>query len=218
MPAPRKFSREQLQAAALALVDDQGLAGLTMRNLAAQLGTGAMTIYNYVDGREGLEELVTEAVMGETRWAESADEWPVRVSAIAEGMWRAVRAHPHAIPLILTRRSSDIPTLAPAEALLEALARSGRSGIDLLVAFRVVSGFVTGFAQAELASPLAARNGEDRTAVAARVAGLPADRFPKLIEIAEAAASSDPEAEFRDGLGIVLAGLGARGLSDGRPR
>ena len=210
MPAPRKFTRDQLQAAALALVDEQGLAGLTMRNIAAALGTGAMTIYNYVDGREGLEELVTAAVMGGTRWSETAGDWPEQVRAIAEGMWRAVRAHPHAIPLILTRRSSDIPTLAPAEALLAALSRSGRSGTELLVAFRVVSGFVTGFAQAELAGPPAARTDAARGAVAARVAELPAGQFPKLIEVAEAAACGDPEAEFRDGLEIVLAGLIAR--------
>ncbi|MEV3962521.1 TetR/AcrR family transcriptional regulator [Nocardia sp. NPDC050193] len=209
MPAPRKFTREQLRTAALALVDEQGLAALTMRNLAAELGTGAMTIYNYVDGREGLEELVTQAVMGETCWTETPDDWPAQVVSVAAGMWRAVRAHPHAIPLILTRRSSDIPTLAPAEALLRALAHSGRSGVELLVAFRVVSGYVTGFAQAELTSPLAARAGEDRAAVAGRVAGLPVDRFPKLIEIADAAALTDPETEFRDGLELVLAGLRA---------
>jgi AcrR family transcriptional regulator len=209
MPAPRKFTREQLRSAALALVDEQGLAGLTMRNLAAELGTGAMTIYNYVDGREGLEELVTEAVMGETRWTETPGDWPAQVVSVAEGMWRAVRAHPHAIPLILTRRSSDVPTLAPAEALLRALAHSGRSGVELLVAFRVVSGYVTGFAQAELTSPFAARAGEDRVAVAGRIAALPVDRFPKLIEIAEAAADGDPETEFRSGLAIVLAGLRA---------
>lgn len=207
MPAPRKFTREQLQAAALELVDEQGLAGLTMRNLAAGLGTGPMTIYNYVDGREGLEELVSEAVMGETRWAETPGDWPAQVVSVAEGMWRAVRAHPHAIPLILTQRSSDIATLAPAEALLRALARSGRSGVELLVAFRVVSGFVTGFAQAELTSPFAARAGADRAAVAGRVAALPIDRFPKLIEIAEAAVTGDPGTEFRAGLEIVLAGL-----------
>ncbi|MGA6203220.1 TetR/AcrR family transcriptional regulator C-terminal domain-containing protein [Nocardia testacea] len=207
MPAPRKFTREQLREAALALVDEHGLAGLTMRNLAAGLGTGAMTIYNYVDGREGLEELVTEAVMGETRWVETPDDWPAQVVSVAEGMWRAVRAHPHAIPLILTRRSSDIATLAPAEALLRALAHSGRSGVELLVAFRVVSGYVTGFAQAELAGPLGTRVGQDRAGVADRIAALPADRFPKLIEIAEAAGTGDPATEFRGGLEIILAGL-----------
>ncbi|WP_328712804.1 TetR/AcrR family transcriptional regulator [Nocardia salmonicida] len=204
MPAPRKFSREQLQTAALNLVDEQGLTGLTMRNLATELGTGAMTIYNYVDGREGLEELVAAAVMSQARWAETADDWAAQVAAIAEGMWWAVRAHPHAIPLILTRRSSDVATLAPAEALLRALSHSGRSGRDLLIAFRTVSGYISGFAQAELTSPLSAAT---PGAVTERIAALPADRFPKLIEIATVAADSDPQEEFRAGLQLILAGL-----------
>jgi AcrR family transcriptional regulator len=210
VPAPRKFTRDQLQAAALALVDEHGLAGLTMRSLAAALNTGPMTIYNYVDGREGLEQLVTEAVMAEVRWAaEPSGDWGDEVLAIAEGMWRAVRAHPHTIPLILTRRSVDLATLVPAEALLQALARGGRSGAELLVAFRTVSAFVTGFAQAELVGPLSRAHDEDVTAITERVAELPVERFPKLIEIAHVAAESDPEAEFRAGLHLVLTGLTA---------
>ncbi|MGW5520467.1 TetR/AcrR family transcriptional regulator [Nocardia africana] len=208
MPAPRKFTREQLQAAALALVDDQGLSGLTMRSLAASLGTGPMTIYNYVDGREGLEQLVTEAVMSEARWeCERSDGWEDEVLCVAEGMWTAVRAHPQAIPLILTRRSLDLTTLRPAEALLEALARSGRSGIELLVAFRVVSGYITGYAQAELAGPFSAARDEDFTTATGRIAALSAEQFPKLIEIAQAATSREPTGEFRAGMRVILAGL-----------
>lgn len=95
MPAPRKFTREQLQVAALALVDDQGLSGLTMRSLAAALGTGPMTIYNYVDGREGLEQLVTEAVMAEALWdAAPSSDWGDEVLTVAEGMWRRARTPP----------------------------------------------------------------------------------------------------------------------------
>ncbi|WP_406275772.1 TetR/AcrR family transcriptional regulator [Nocardia sp. NBC_00881] len=206
MPAPRKFSREQLQTAALNLVDEQGLTGLTMRNLAAELGTGAMTIYNYVNGREGLEELVAAAVMSQARWAETGDDWAAQVAAIAEGMWRAVRAHPHAIPLILTRRSSDVATLAHAEALVRALSSSGRSSQELLVAFRTVLAYITGFAQAELTSPLSAAT---PTVVTERIAALPADLFPKLIEIAAVAANSDPQDEFRAGLQLILTGLQA---------
>ncbi|MFF2082723.1 TetR/AcrR family transcriptional regulator [Nocardia sp. NPDC058176] len=208
MPAPRRFAREQLQIAALALVDDQGLSGLTMRSLASALGTGPMTIYNYVDGREGLEQLVTEAVMAEARWDSTVpDSWEDEVLAIAEGMWHAVRAHPHAIPLILTRRSLDLATLRPTEALLQALARSGRSATALLVAFRTVSGFITGYAQAELVGPLSVAREEDLTTITDRIAALPPEQFPKLIEIAHAAASSDPAAEFRAGVRIILGGL-----------
>ncbi|WP_067481438.1 TetR/AcrR family transcriptional regulator [Actinomadura hibisca] len=202
MPAPRKFSREQLQAAALALVDEGGLSALTMRSLAARLKTGPMTIYNYVDGREGLEELVTEAVMAQATWDDApSDDWRHRVRTIAEAMWRTARAHPATIPLILTRRGLDPGTLRPAEALLEALAASGRTGTDLLVAFRVVQGFVMGLAQAELTG--------DAQSAPDRMTALPQADFPHLIELAHAAGKSDPEQEFYTGMQIIIAGLDA---------
>lgn len=164
--------------------------------------------HNYADGREGLEQLVTEAVMAEARWDSVASgNWDDGVLAVAEGMWRTVRAHPHAIPLILTRRSLDLATLLPAEALLRALARSGRSGTELLAAFRTVSGFVTGFAQAELVGPLSVARDEDVATITDRIATLPAERFPRLIEIAHASVTSDPESEFHAGMRIILAGL-----------
>ncbi|WP_327111604.1 TetR/AcrR family transcriptional regulator C-terminal domain-containing protein [Nocardia sp. NBC_01730] len=133
-------------------------------------------------------------------------DWTDEILAVAGGMWRAIRANPHAIPLLLTRRSLDLPTLVIAEALLQALARSGRSGAELLIAFRAVSGFITGLAQAELAGPLSAAREPDPVTITERIAALPPDGFAKLIEIAHAATGSDPEDEFRSGLSIILTG------------
>lgn len=210
MGRPRKYSREQLQGAALALVDARGLAGLSMRALAAELGTGAMTIYNHVAGREDLDVLVVEAVIAQGEWSQARHaDWREDVRHIAAAMWRAVRAHPHAIPLILTRRSRSPGALAVAEMLIEALSRSGRSGRRLLIAFRAVSAFVMGFAQAELAGPLALAAGEAPGMVIRRIRALPRQQYRHLIEIAGAAASSDAESEFRAGLDLLLAGLAA---------
>jgi AcrR family transcriptional regulator len=210
MGRPPKFSRTQLQAAALALVDEHGLGGLSMRSLAAALGTGPMTIYNHVADRTDLDVLVVEAIVGQARWpARRRADWRADVRAIATAMWRAVRAHPHAIPLILTRRTRSPAALGVAEALLEALARSGRSRRSLLIAFRTVSAFVTGFAQGELAGPLAIEAGEQANAVIRRVRALPRQRYPRLVEIATSAATSRAEQEFRLGLDLLLAGLTA---------
>lgn len=210
MPAPRKFSQEQLRDAALAIVDEQGLEALTMRALAARLGTGAMTIYNYVDGRDGLDALVTAAVLSAApRWDAECADWRDEVRAVSTALWRAVRAHPNAIPLVLTRRTLDEATLDQAESLLGALRRAGFGGFGLLTAFRAVSGFVTGFAQAELAGPLSAARGEGFDTVLARAQALPADRYAGLREIAEAAAHAEPAAEFGAALDLVLAGLSA---------
>ena len=209
--APRpKFTRTQLQAAALALVDAEGLAALSMRTLAGALGTGPMTLYNYVKDRDELDALVVEAVLAEVkpprgRGPDRRGDWQADVRAIVEATWRAVRRHPNVIPLVLTRRTLHETTLVWAESLLDALARGGRSGADLLVAFRTVSGFVMGLAQAQLAGQPSADHPD-----VARARALPAERFPRLIEIARAATRVGPDREFRAGLDIVMAGLSAR--------
>ena len=203
--APRpKFTRAQLQEAALALVDEQGLAALSMRTLAGALGTGPMTLYNYVKDRDELDALVVEAVLSEVKPPRARADWQADVRALVEATWRTVRRHPNVIPLVvLTRRTLHDTTLQWAEALLEALAQSGRRDSELLIAFRTVSGFVMGLAQAQLSGPTA-----DHPDVA-RAEALPADRYPRLIEIAKAARGLGPDREFRAGLDIVMAGLAA---------
>lgn len=204
MPPKAKFMRAQLQEAALGIVDREGLPALSMRSLAGALGTGPMTLYNYVRDRDDLDALVVEAVLAEVRLPREKGDWRADVTAIVEATWRTVRRHPNVIPLVLTRRTLHETTLVWAEALLRSLARSGRSGADLLVAFRTVSGFVMGFAQAQLADPLTPD--EDRADIA-RAKALPTERFPHLIEIAGAAAKLGADREFRAGLDIVMAGL-----------
>ena len=210
MPAKPRFTHAQLQEAALKLVDGQGLAALSMRTLASALGTGPMTLYNYVRDRDALDALVVDAVMAEVRLPRTRGDWRQDVRAIAEAMWRAARNHPNVVPLILTRRSLHEATLEPAEALLQALARSGRSGAALLVAFRTVSGFVAGFAQAQLAGPLASTRGAAIDPTVARIQAMPAERFPRLIEIAHEATRMRSDQEFRAGLDIIMAGLVAQ--------
>jgi AcrR family transcriptional regulator len=203
MPPKAKFTRVQLQAAALALVDEQGLAALSMRTLAGALGTGPMTLYNYVKDRDDLDALVVEAVLAEISRPRSRGDWQHDVRAIVEATWRTVRRHPNVIPLILTRRTLHETTLDWAEGLLDALARGGRSGTELLIAFRTVSGFVMGLAQAQLAGPLSTATDTD----VARAQALPPERYPRLIEIAKAATKLGADREFRAGLDIVMAGL-----------
>ena len=208
MGRPAKLSRDRLQTAALALVDRHGLAGLSMRALATKLGTGPMTLYNHVAHREDLEVLVVEAVLAQARWSHTDHpDWRDTVRDIATALWRTLRAHPHVIPLVLTRRSRSPAVFEISEAMLQALAQSGRTDEALLIAFRSVQALIMGFAQVELTSPIARAAGERPSAVIRRFRALPRDRYPHLIEIATAAMTSHAEDEFRAGLEIVLAGL-----------
>lgn len=215
MGRPARFTHAQLQAAALRLLDREGPGGLSMRSLAAELGTGAMTLYNYVPQREAIDLLVIEAVLDGVAWDDGPyAHWRDEVRAIAIALWRALRAHPHAIPLILVRRSRAPALFEVIEALLAALARSGRAGRRLLVAFRAVSALVTGMVQAELAGPLSLQAAETAEETIARFQALPPERYPQLIGMASAALGSTAEDEFTASLDLLLAGLEA----DGRRR
>lgn len=202
-----RFTRAQVEDAAIAVADRDGAAGLTMRAVAHELGTGPMTLYTYVDDRSGLDALVVDGVLRDvTLPTAPAADWRADVIAIAESVWRAVRFHPHAIPLILARRSRSAIFLDTAEALLTALARSGLSDAELLAAFRAVTTLATSFAMTELAGPLTTAR-ERPSEVVERFRSLPAERYPGLIEIAAAAVSSTPESEFHRGLTALLDGL-----------
>jgi AcrR family transcriptional regulator len=205
---PPKYSRPQLQDAALALIDQGGVPALTMRRLAEALGTGPMTLYNHVADRADIDLLVVEAVMASVQLPDAErGDWQDEIRAVALAVWRAVRAHPQAIPLILTRSSSSAATLRVMEALLRPLARGGHTGQDLLIAFRAVTGIIIGAAQAEVAGPLAAQAGETAETIFDRYGSLPFDRFPHVIAVAGSAATSDPEDEFTSTLATVLRGL-----------
>src|SRR5258705_13434776 len=91
-----RFTADEIAAAALGIVDAEGLSALSMRSLAAALGTGPMTVYNYVPDKEGLEELVVAAVVAQVRLPAPTDDWQHDAYAVADAMWQGIRAHPAA--------------------------------------------------------------------------------------------------------------------------
>jgi AcrR family transcriptional regulator len=210
-----RFSVAEVAARALEIVDRDGLGGLSMRTLAASLGTGPMTVYNYVKDRDQLEALVAEAVINSVKLPAPAPDWQQDVRAVAMAIWQTVRRHPNVIPLVLTRRTVSSSSYAPAERLVEALARGGLEDADLLAAFRAVLGLVMGSAQAELAGPLARPDRDaEQVAVASQIGRLAGVEHPRLAALAVTSQQSSAEADFNRSLDMLLSGVQAR--SSGR--
>ena len=201
-----RFTIDDIASAALRIVDESGLEALSMRTLAAALGTGPMTMYNYVADKEGLEELVVAAVVADVEVPAPTDDWQHDVHAVATAMWRAVRAHPAAIPLVLTRRMASATGFAIVEALVGTLGRAGLSDGDWLSAFHAVLGLVTGAAQSELAGPLTGGAAEAAAAIGA-VAGT---KFPHLAALSKVAIQTSVETDFDGGLRMLLDGIAVR--------
>jgi AcrR family transcriptional regulator len=207
-----RFTVSDIAATALEIVDRDGLGGLSMRSLAGALGTGPMTLYNYVKDRGELEALVAEAVIADVKVPERSDDWRDDVRAIAMAMWETMRRHPNAAPLVLTRRTVSASSYLAADRLIAALRRAGLADMDLLAGFRAVLGLVMGSVQVELAGPLA-EGGRDReqAAVAARIGGLAGAQHPHIAALAQTSRQSTAAADFVRGLDILLAGIESLG-------
>ena len=195
-----RFTTDEIADAALRLVDESGVSALSMRTLANALGTGPMTLYNYVADKEALEELVVAAIVAKVRLPDPTDDWLHDVYTIATAMWTGVRAHPAAIPLVLTRRMSSATGFAAADALIAALTRAGLDDCDRLSAFHALLGFVTGAAQADLAGPL----------VAARIGSVAGSDFPNVEALSEVSKRTPVEEDFDRGLRMLLDGIAIR--------
>lgn len=209
-----RFTTDEIAAAALRIVDESGVDALSMRALAAALGTGPMTVYNYVPDKTGLEELVVAAVVAEIRTPEPTLDWIEDVYAVADAMWRGIRAHPAAIPLVLTRRTRSATGFAVADALIAALRRGGLADADRLAAFHGVLGFVIGAVQTELAGPLT--SGRDSSDAAARIGKVAGEAHPHVAALAEVASRTAVADDFDRGLRMLLDGIAARGAKPRR--
>ncbi|WP_234023208.1 TetR/AcrR family transcriptional regulator [Sorangium cellulosum] len=201
MPRPRSLSHPGIAAAALALIDREGLAALSMRAVASELGMSTMALYRYVNDREQLERLVVDLVLSAVDVAVPARApWGKRVTILVERVRDAVRAHPSVVPLTLTHRHSSEGVRRFGEALLGVLTEAGFAGAQRVIAFRSLISYVIGALQAEHLGPL---SGEGTT----QLAELSEADYPFLSATARDARRVPPDQEFFGGLAIVLRGL-----------
>jgi AcrR family transcriptional regulator len=201
MPRPRSLTHSGIATAALAVIDREGFAALSMRAVAAELGMSTMSLYRYVTDREQLEALVVDLVLsGVDTTPPAGSSWSKRVAALVERIRDAVGAHPSVVPLVLTRRHTSETVLRWSETVLGVLTDAGFTGEQRVVALRSLLSYVTGAMQLEHLGPLSGPG----TAV---MANLPHAEYPLLADTARHAQRLPPDEEFRRGLTVMLRGL-----------
>jgi AcrR family transcriptional regulator len=203
MPRPKSLELSELASAALAVIDRDGLEALSIRAVASELGVGTMSLYRYVEGREALERLVVDLVLRDVDLTvPPRTPWTKGVTLVAERIRRAVLAHPAVVPLFMSHRHASVATRRAGDALLGMLTEAGFSGVRRVVAFRALLAYLVGALESQHRGPLAG-SGTDT------LAALSVAEFPYLSETAKQARSVSADTEFREGLAIVLRGLGA---------
>ncbi|MGI5125816.1 TetR/AcrR family transcriptional regulator C-terminal domain-containing protein [Pseudonocardia sp. CA-107938] len=189
------LTRARVIDAALAIVDRDGLAALSMRRLGTELGVEAMTVYHHVPGKEAVLDGLVERVLAGAGEIEG-DEWSGALRTYAVSLRAALLAHPGVLPLALSRPATTPEALALVERGLHLLTTSGFEigrALDLLNALTVL---VVGHTIAEAAIS---------DAPAADYADLPLLRQAALMGV-----GTSDEARFRFAVDALLAGAAPR--------
>src|SRR2546430_6152710 len=95
------LTRDRLVAAALELINEDGLDALSMRSLANRLQVKAASLYWHVRDRRELLELLAESILASTPRGRRGAGWRQTVLASAESLRRRVSAQQDATRVLL---------------------------------------------------------------------------------------------------------------------
>ena len=89
------LSRPAILAAALAVADAEGARALTMRRVATELGSSTpMSLYRYVGSKDGLVDLMIDAVYGEVGLPERpSGDWRADLEPLTRRTWAVIQHH-----------------------------------------------------------------------------------------------------------------------------
>ncbi|MFI9363778.1 TetR/AcrR family transcriptional regulator [Kitasatospora sp. NPDC053057] len=230
-PAPPsgrgRLTRPRVLRAAVALVDREGMAALTMRSLATDLGVEPMALYRYASSKQALLDGIVELFYTEVNEGLRAEREALAQAGVAgDSGWRAellrvartfcavAEAHPAVFPLVATR-PLDVPLARrPAsmlqlnEHVLALLDRAGLDGRTTLRAYRAVVGWVLGYLLVDKRQVIDDPD-ESEPLLRLGLHRLPIAQYPRLRALAPLLTEHDPAAELAGGLEILLNRFGA---------
>ena len=205
---PAQRSRAEITAVALDIADREGLDAVSMRRVATELGTGAASLYRYVETREELLDLMIDATGHEYDLAPPTGDWLADLLAVGEQSRAILRRHPWLPTLVVTRPVIGPNGIAMLEHFLAVLENHPASLQAKMEAFAMLNGLTATSVLYELAggSDLQARN------VAYLQYAIASGEHPRLAALlsqqpGSPAEPTDPASSYSDILARVLTGV-----------
>lgn len=200
---------------AVTVADTEGLAAVSMRRVAAELGVATMSLYRHVSDKDDLLTRMMGAVIAEHPLpADPPTGWREAIGLAARQLWHLFRSHPWLAPALSVTRPQMITSALPYSEWM--LATLHAHGLDLHSAFTAhltLLNYARGTAvnleaerEAEAHSGLDSEEWMD-TQEPAFLAILGSGRFPELARLAAAGYDFDLDALFEFGLQRLLDGL-----------
>jgi TetR/AcrR family tetracycline transcriptional repressor len=212
------LQREMVVREALALLDEVGLEGLTMRRLAARLGVQNPALYWHFKNKQALLNLMAATLLADARAAHDpaahGADWAAFLTAMVNGYRSAMLAHRDGARVIAGADLTESEMFVGLEQALVVLQQAGFSPADAFIGVTTLTDYTLGATFEEQAD--AAGKTVDGETAEDRALPPPFDheRFPTLAAtfatIFSTETSPDRGAGFAGGLDLILAGLRAK--------
>ena len=172
--AAKGLTREMLTAAALRIVDSDGLDALSMRGWVPELRVDPMAAYRHIPNKGILLDEVVEAVMSEidSDAVDASLPWQEQLRSLALAFLATLMAHPNAAPLIAERSLRTAGSLRVVEKALRIMTDAGAQLADAVATIDAIGLLASGIAQVASASAEQADG-----AAGNPFAGLPSEEF-----------------------------------------
>ena len=202
-PVRPALNRDYIIRTALAIIDRDGLAKLSMRRLGQELGTDPMAVYHYLPSKAALFDGVVEAVYREIDLTgfDLDAPWRDQLTAFLHALRAAIRRHPNALPVLSTRPAYVPAMLGYGEHALGVLTAAGfttRQAIDMV---NCLGTFTIGHVLAEIGEPVggATATGEELAALVSS--------YPLLAAAFGGGYEYRPDEQYELGLQAMLDGF-----------
>jgi AcrR family transcriptional regulator len=146
MRGPRRIplTRERVLRAAIALADEGGVEGLSMRRLADELGVKAMSLYNHIANKEDLLEGILDTALAEIAVPRPDADWRTQIREIAVSAHETMLKHSWAADLAV-RAKPGPGRLRYGDSLLGCLRNAGFSKELTFHAYHIVESYIQGY-------------------------------------------------------------------------
>ncbi|MET4156773.1 TetR/AcrR family transcriptional regulator C-terminal domain-containing protein [Agromyces sp. PvR057] len=144
------LSVDRIADAALELVDSGAPFGVNA--LARKLGVTPSSLYNHVDGRDGIIELMRGRFAAEAGAQLHDGPWDEIVAETLRAQRRMYARHPNLVPLIVGKTITDPFVIASYDHLASTLVAAGFPDDEVLGVIALLDAFAIGFGL-DLASP-----------------------------------------------------------------
>jgi DNA-binding transcriptional regulator YhcF (GntR family) len=105
------LERERVVRAAVRIADAGGLAALSMRAVAAELGIATMTLHRHLGAEPELTRLITDAAFAEIDYPEPPPGWRSHLRVAARLQWDVYQRHPWVPRLVSITRPATLPAM-----------------------------------------------------------------------------------------------------------